>query len=492
MKAKTLFDIIPINTILQVWGDLELCEVRSLQIDSRKIGPGDAFIALRGTSSDGHLHISAAIASGAVLIICEVMPAELKDGVVYVAVQDLRSSYGFLAHQFYGNPSERMTVVGVTGTNGKTTIATLCHQLFSALGFRCGLISTVANCIGDRWQASTHTTPDAISIASLMAEMRSDGCTHVFMEVSSHAIDQCRIAGIQFRAGIFSNITHDHLDYHKTFKAYIQAKKALFDQLPASAVAITNVDDKNGMVMVQNTRAKIIKYSLRGAGDHNARILADQLSGLHLRIDGREVIVKLTGAFNAANLLAVYAVAKDLGLEEVDILTGLSSISGPEGRMERVTATNQGIFGVVDYAHTPDALENVLQTLVKSKQPQAKLIAVFGCGGNRDKEKRPEMAKIAVRFADQVILTSDNPRFESPESILDDMEVGVADTLKMKVLRITDRRAAIKTAVTLAKKGDIILLAGKGHEKYQEINGEKFPFDDKAILAEYLGVDGQR
>jgi UDP-N-acetylmuramoyl-L-alanyl-D-glutamate--2,6-diaminopimelate ligase len=469
--------------LLQVAGS-SVTEVNSLQIDSREVKPGACFIAVRGTVSDGHRFIDTAIANGAVAVVCETLPENINPAVEYIVVGDSAIAAGIMAHNFYGQVSEKLTLVGVTGTNGKTTIATLLFKLFSRLGYTCGLISTVQNQVGDSILPSTHTTPDAVHLNKLLGQMYESGCTHVFMEVSSHALHQHRVAGLQFAGGIFSNITHDHLDYHKTFDEYIKAKKSFFDFLPSSAFALSNADDKRGAVMLQNTRAKRYLYSLKTLADFRGKIIEDSLLGLEMLINDVEVHFRLIGSFNAYNLLAVYGAAVCLGENKQTVLEILSSLDGAEGRFDYMVSRKQRIVGIVDYAHTPDALLNVLATIKNLRKGTEKIIAVAGCGGNRDTTKRPEMAAVACNFADQVILTSDNPRYEDPEKIINDMEAGIPVTARKKCVSITDRKAAIKTAVMMAQSGDIILIAGKGHEKYQEIAGVKYDFDDKKILAE--------
>ena len=457
-------------------------EIASLQLDSRKVQPGDLFIAVRGNQADGHLYISTAIAAGAIAIVCEEIPPITPEGITFLQVQNAGEALGLLAHHFYGDPSNELTLVGVTGTNGKTTIATLLFKLFSSLGYHCGLISTVQNQIGETIIPSTHTTPDAIQLNSLLQKMRQEGCTHVFMECSSHAIHQHRIAGLQFAGAIFSNITHDHLDYHHSFDEYIRVKKRFFDHLNAQAFAISNADDKRGEVMLQNTRAKKLFYSLTRPADFKGKIFENALTGLVMLVNEVEVHFRLIGQFNAYNLLAVYGAACALGEDSQKVLTQLSAISGAEGRFDyQVSAT--GIIGIIDYAHTPDAVENVLTTIHQLKKGFEQVITVVGCGGDRDKTKRPLMAQIACKYSSWVILTSDNPRSENPEDILQDMQAGLEAADGRKYITVTDRKEAIKTAVGLAKAGDILLIAGKGHEKYQEIKGVKHPFDDKQVLA---------
>jgi UDP-N-acetylmuramoyl-L-alanyl-D-glutamate--2,6-diaminopimelate ligase len=458
--------------------------VNSIAIDSRLAKPGSCFIALKGTKSDGQAYIDAAIEKGATAIICESIPANATDGITYIEVENTAKAAGYISHNFFGEPSTRVKLVGVTGTNGKTTIATLLWKLFSGLGHTCGLISTVQNQVGDKVLEATHTTPDAVSINALLKQMVEAGCTHVFMECSSHAIHQYRIAGLQFAGALFTNITHDHLDYHKTFDEYIRVKKSWFDELPASAFAISNADDKRGAVMLQNCQAKKQFYSLKTMADFKGKILDNSLEGLHMTINDKEVYFRLIGEFNAYNLLAVYGAAVCLGEDKDKVLQVLSSLDGAEGRFDYRISKQDKITGIVDYAHTPDALLNVLATIKKLRRGHEKIITVVGCGGDRDKTKRPVMAEVACEYSDKVILTSDNPRSEDPLEILKDMEAGLTVTTKKKAISIADRKEAIKTAVSLADKDDIILVAGKGHEKYQDIKGVKYDFDDKQVLNE--------
>lgn len=458
-------------------------EVNALQFDSRKVTPQSLFIAIKGTLSDGHQFMATAIEKGAVVIVCEAMPATFDLQVTYVKVQNSAKALGIIAANFYQHPSKKLKLVGVTGTNGKTTVATLLYKLFRDLGYKAGLISTVENQINDQVIPSTHTTPDPIALNILLNEMLLKGCDYCFMEVSSHAIAQYRIEGLSFSGGIFTNITHDHLDFHITFDNYLKAKKAFFDGLEKSAFALTNADDKNGLVMLQNTKAHKKTYGLKSLTDFKAKIIENQFSGLHLDMDGEEVYFKLVGSFNASNLLAVYGAALLLEQDKTKVLTILSRLNGAEGRFDYIISPN-GIIGIVDYAHTPDAIENVLSTVDNIRSKSEQVITIVGCGGDRDKTKRPLMAKAACEWSDKVILTSDNPRSEEPDQIIKDMQVGVSPVHQKKVLSITDRREAIKTAVLLAKPGDIILLAGKGHEKYQDIKGVKSDFDDKKILNE--------
>ena len=466
-------------------------EITDVQIDSRKTGPGSLFIAIKGYGSDGHLFIDKAIANGAVAVICEVLPAAQADGVTYIQTKNSAEAAGVIAHNFYGQPSAGLKLVGVTGTNGKTTIATLLYKLFTCLGYNCGLLSTVENGINGRVVPSTHTTPDAVSLNALLRQMADEGCTHVFMEVSSHAVDQRRIAGLHFTGALFSNITHDHLDYHKTFDEYIKAKKAFFDALPSTAFAITNIDDKRGAVMLQNSAAKKYTYSLRTVADFKGKILENSLSGLVMNVNEQEVHFRLIGEFNAYNLLAVYGAAICLGEDKQSVLTCLSNTTGAEGRFDYLVSPKDRIIGIVDYAHTPDALLNVLATIKKLRSGYEQVITVVGCGGDRDREKRPVMGEVACEHSDKVIFTSDNPRSENPEAILSDMETGLNTAAKRKFVSIADRKQAIKTAINMAGEDDIVLIAGKGHEKYQEINGVKYHFDDKEVLLQMFDLLGK-
>lgn len=482
---KTLRDILYNVGIRAVHGNTDIT-VNAPAIDSRSVGPGDAFIAVKGVHTDGHQYIDKAIAQGAAAIICETMPEVLLDTVTYIQADNSAQASGIIAGNFYDNPSHKLQLVGVTGTNGKTTIATILFRLFSQLGYHCGLLSTVQNQIGDTVIPATHTTPDPISLNALLARMVEEGCLYAFMEVSSHAIHQQRVAGLKFAGGIFSNITHDHLDYHKTFDEYIRVKKAFFDNLPATAFALTNLDDKRGMVMLQNTKARKATYSLRTLADFKGKILENNLTGLIMQVGDTEVHFRLIGEFNAYNLLAVYGAAVLLGQDKATVLRALSNIQGAEGRFEYIVSAHDQIIAIVDYAHTPDALKNVLATIKNLRKGHEQVITVVGCGGDRDTAKRPVMAAVATDASDRVIFTSDNPRSEDPEAIIREMEAGVPVHQKKRVLSITDRREAIKTAVTLAGKEDIILVAGKGHEKYQEIKGVKHPFDDKQVLEEVM------
>ena len=478
-----LKDLLYKVNIKSVTGNTSLT-IKSLQTDSRKTTPGTCFIAIKGHSSDGHDFIEKAIEMGAIAIVCETMPSKITEGITYVSVLNSAVAAGIMSHHFYKEPSLKMKVVGVTGTNGKTTIATLLFKLYRGLGYKCGLISTVQNQITEEVISSTHTTPDAISLNSLLSKMVNEGCQFVFMECSSHAIDQHRIAGIEFSAAVFSNITHDHLDYHKTFDEYIRVKKSWFDGLSKNSIAISNADDKRGSVMLQITSAKKYFYSLKTLADFKGKILENGLTGLHMNVNDMEVYFKLIGEFNAYNLLAVFAVAICLGEEKNKVLQIMSTLTGAEGRFDYIISENEKLVGIVDYAHTPDALLNVLVTIKNLRQGEKKIITVVGCGGNRDTTKRPLMAEVACQYSDKVILTSDNPRYEDPQEILKQMEVGVNVVTRKKCITIADRREAIKTAVSLSDKEDIILVAGKGHEKYQEIKGVKYEFDDKKVLDE--------
>ncbi|SDD22665.1 UDP-N-acetylmuramoyl-L-alanyl-D-glutamate--2,6-diaminopimelate ligase [Niabella drilacis] len=471
------------KTPLQAVQGSTAVDVNAVAIDSRNIKPGAVFVAVRG-GSDGHRFIDNAVQNGAVAVVCETLPEQRSPGVVYVQVADSAAAAGIIAHNFYGQPSARLKLVGVTGTNGKTTIATLLYQLFSSLGFACGLISTVQNRIGAATLEATHTTPDPVSLNALLGRMVEEGCDYAFMEVSSHAIHQHRIGGLQFAGALFSNITHDHLDYHKTFDEYIRVKKSFFDQLPKEAFALTNVDDRRGMVMVQNTRASVKTYSLRTTSDFKGKILDNSIMGLHMMVDEQEVHFRLIGEFNAYNLLAVYGAAVCLGEDKVAVLQALSVLNGAAGRFEYLISPRSNVIGIVDYAHTPDALLNVLATIKKLRKGFEQIITVVGCGGNRDRTKRPVMAEVACEYSDKVIFTSDNPRNEDPQEIIKDMEAGVPAGSRRKCLSITDRREAIKTAISLASPSDIVLVAGKGHETYQEASGVRTHFDDREVLRE--------
>lgn len=481
-----LQDILYKVSIRSVAGSTNV-EVNDVQIDSRKVKKGCVFIAVKGTAADGHQFIDKAIESGAVVVVGETIPSK-KEGIVYVEVENSAAAAGYIAHNFFGQPSEKMKLAGVTGTNGKTTIATLLYKLFTSLGYKCGLLSTVENRIGDTVMPATHTTPDAVSLNSTLKQMMEEGCSHVFMEASSHAIQQHRITGLQFAGGIFSNITHDHLDYHKTFDEYIRVKKSFFDSLPSSAFAISNADDKRGVVMLQNTNAKKYFYSLKTVAEFKGKILENNLTGLVMTVNEQEVHFRLIGEFNAYNLLAVYGAALCLNEDKQEVLRCLSGLSGAEGRFDYMVSPKEKIIAIVDYAHTPDALLNVLATIKKLKRGLEQVITVVGCGGDREKTKRPVMAEVACEHSDKVIFTSDNPRSEDPIQIIKDMEAGVGIAARRKYISIADRREAIKTAINLANKEDIILIAGKGHEKYQEIKGVKNHFDDKEEVKKVFEV----
>ena len=461
-------------------------EITGVNIDSRKIKDGHLFVAMKGTQVDGHKFIGKAIESGAKAILCEDMPQEKNDGVCYIQVASTEDAVGKVATLFFGDPSKHLKLVGVTGTNGKTTIATLLYNMFRKFGYKVGLLSTVCNYIDDREVPADHTTPDPIELNELLSEMVKAGCEYAFMECSSHAIHQKRIGGLKFAGGIFTNLTRDHLDYHKTFENYRNAKKAFFDGLPKTAFAITNADDRNGMVMVQNTKATIKTYSTRQMADFRARIIEMHFAGMYLDIDGHEVGVQFIGKFNVSNLLAVYAAARMLGMQPEDILVAMSTLHSVSGRLEPIQSPD-GFTAIVDYAHTPDALENVLNAIHEVLNGKGKVITVCGAGGNRDKGKRPLMAQEAVRQSDRVIITSDNPRFEEPQDIINDMIAGLNKEQLKKVITIVDRKEAIKTACMMAQKSDVILVAGKGHENYQEIKGVKHHFDDKEVLHEIFG-----
>jgi len=466
-------------------------EIADVQIDSRKIAKGSLFIAVKGVGVDGHRFIRAAIESGAVAVVCEELPSIMNEEVVYVQTENSAAAAGHIAHNFFDRPSEKMKVVGVTGTNGKTTVATLLYKLFTSLGFKCGLLSTVENRVANNVVSATHTTPDAISLNVLLKQMADEGCSHVFMEASSHAIHQHRITGLHFAGGIFTNITHDHLDYHKTFDEYIRVKKSFFDGLPSTAFAISNADDKRGMVMLQNTNAKKYYYSLKTVADFKGKILDNGLTGLVMTVNEQEVHFRLIGEFNAYNLLAVYGTAACMAQDKQEVLRCLSELAGAEGRFDYIVSATDKIIAIVDYAHTPDALLNVLGTIKKLKKGFEKIITVAGCGGDRDKTKRPVMAQVACEHSDKVIFTSDNPRSEDPAQIIKDMEAGVSTAARRKYISIIDRKEAIKTAISLAGKEDIVLVAGKGHEKYQEIKGDRKHFDDKEVVREMFEMLGR-
>lgn len=478
-----------LNTIptITIKGDVEK-PIVSIKDDSRKVQQGDVFVAIKGTQTDSHQYISQVIAQGATAIVCEVLPQNILPQITYIQVSSSTQALGIMAHHFYGDCTQRLKLIGVTGTNGKTTIATLLHQLFTALGYACGLISTIENKIINDTVSSTHTTPDILQLNLLIQKMYDAGCQYVFMECSSHAIDQNRIAGLQFAGAIFTNLTHDHLDYHHSFDNYIKAKKKFFDNLSKTAFAVTNIDDKNGKVMVQNCVAQVHTYSLKANSHFKAKILYNGIEGLHLNIQGKEVQCRISGEFNAYNLLAVYATAVLLGQEAEQILLVLSNLVGARGRMEVLVSPKQKIMAIVDYAHTPDALENVLSNIQKMSNNDERMITVVGCGGNRDKTKRPVMGKIACKWSNQVIFTSDNPRSENPYTILEEMQTDLQVSDKKKVLVIDDRDMAIKTALTMATQNTIVLIAGKGHENYQIVGSQTLHFDDKQTILKYFKI----
>jgi len=479
-----LKDILYKVSLTSSYGDMSV-DVKGICFDSRKVKPGFLFIAVKGTQSDGHEYIEKAIELGATAVVCEKLPDPVSDKITFVSVKNSGQALGIIASNFFGNPSEKMKLTGVTGTNGKTTVATLLFKLFGALGHRSGLISTVENRIVDQVVPSTHTTPDPIQLNELLKRMLDEKCSHVFMEVSSHAIDQERIAGLKFVGALFTNITHDHLDYHLTFENYIKAKKKYFDELASDAFALVNADDKRGMVMMQNTRATKYSFGLKKMVDFKGKIITNSIEGLELELGGKTVWFKLIGDFNAYNLLAAYGAAVLLGEDSEEVLIKLSSLKGAVGRFELVLPGSKKI-AIVDYAHTPDALKNVLETIAQFRSGNEQVITVVGCGGNRDRTKRPLMASIACRLSDKVVLTSDNPRDEDPMDIIKEMQTGVMPTEARKTLIIADREEAIKTACMMAKEKDIILVAGKGHETYQEIKGIKHPFDDREVVERML------
>ena len=479
MKLK---DLLYKTQILDIVGSTRQ-DINSLCFDSRKVQPGDAFIAVAGVAADGHEFILKAIENGAVAIVCEELPIDKKEEVTYIKVKNSSIALGTLAANFYDNPTEKLQLIGITGTNGKTTTSTLLYELSEKLGFPAALISTINIIIHNQEIPSTHTTPDIIEINRILAEAVEKGCAYAFMEVSSHGIHQNRIAGLNFAGGAFTNITHDHLDYHKTFKNYIEAKKMFFDNLSKDAFSLTNIDDKNGWVMLQNTASKKYSFALKASADFKGKVIENQFHGMLLQFNGKEFWTTLVGAFNASNLLLVYGVANLLGWTEEEVLTKMSELKNVEGRFETFTSKD-GIITIVDYAHTPDALKNVISTIQDIRTRNEKLYVLSGCGGDRDKNKRPEMAKVVTSHAEQAILTSDNPRTENPEDILKDMEKGVQPQHYNKYLKISDRKEAIKTAFKLAQKGDIILITGKVHETYQEIHGVKYPYDDMQIAIE--------
>ena len=484
MKLNELLKNVEVTTLE---GSAEV-GITAVDIDSRQVKEGHLFVAIKGTQTDGHQYIPKAIEQGAAAILCEEMPAERKEGVSYVQVPSTETAIGPVATTFYGDPTSKLTLVGVTGTNGKTTIATLLYNMFRKLGYKCGLLSTVCNFIEDEAVPASHTTPDPIELNSLLARMVAAVCQYAFMECSSHAIAQQRIGGLRFAGGIFTNLTRDHLDYHKTVENYRDAKKAFFDMLPKGAFAITNADDKNGLYMVQNTKAQVKTYSIRTMADFKARIVECHFEGMYLEVDGHEVGVQFIGKFNVSNLLAVYGAAVMLGQKPEDVLLVLSTLKSVAGRLEPIHSP-EGYTAVVDYAHTPDALENVLKAIHEVLDGKdGKIITVCGAGGNRDKGKRPLMAQEAVKQSDRVIITSDNPRFEEPQDIINDMLAGLDQKQMKKVISIVDRKEAIRTACMMAEKGDVILIAGKGHEDYQEVKGVKHHFDDREVVREIFEV----
>ena len=479
-----LKDILYKVAIEAVKGSTEIA-VNKIEFDSRKIQENDVFVAIRGTVSNGHDFIEKAINLGAVVIVCDTLPEVIITGITYIQVKDTNSALAFIASNYYDNPSSKLRLVGITGTNGKTTIASLLYQLFKKAGYKVGLLSTVKIMVNDVEHKATHTTPDSLTINYFLNEMIEIGCDYCFMEVSSHGVHQKRTEGLQFEGGVFTNLSHDHLDYHPTFAEYRDVKKSFFDHLPKSAFALTNVDDKNGAVMLQNTNARKLTYALKSYANYKAQILENQLSGLLLKINENEVWVKLIGTFNAYNLLAIYGTAVELGLESLEVLRLLSELESVSGRFQFIVS-NDKITAIVDYAHTPDALENVLKTINDIRTKNEQLITVVGCGGDRDKTKRPIMANIATQMSDKVIITSDNPRTENPSTIIAEMEAGVEPQNFKKSLSIEDRKQAIKTACQLANANDIILIAGKGHETYQEIQGVRHDFDDMKMVKEFL------
>jgi len=480
-----LRDILYKTSIEAVSGPTDIA-VNKMEFDSRAVQPGDAFVAIRGTQSDGHAYIDKAISLGAVVVVCEAMPEDLSENITYIQVKSASAALATMAANYFGNPSRSLKLVGITGTNGKTTIATLLYQLFKNAGYKTGLLSTVKVMVADTEYPATHTTPDSLTINRYLREMADAGVDFCFMEVSSHGIHQHRSTGLEFAGGIFTNLSHDHLDYHNSFAEYRDVKKRFFDELPKGSFALVNVDDKNGLVMLQNTMAKKLTYALKTYADYKAQILENQLSGLLLKINEQEVWVKLIGKFNAYNLLAIYAAAVNLGLESQEVLRLMSELESVSGRFQFIVS-NSNITAIVDYAHTPDALENVLKTIENIRTRNEQLITVVGCGGDRDKTKRPVMANIASTISDRAIFTSDNPRSEDPVDIIEDMEKGVEAQNYKKTVAMVDRQAAIKLACQLAQPNDIILIAGKGHETYQEIKGVKYDFDDMKIVKEILG-----
>ena len=481
---KKLSDLLYKVSIEKLIGNVG-SSIKNISFDSRKIESGYIFFAIKGYDLDGHKYIPQAIIQGASVVVCEELPEELSDYVTYVQVKNSSIALGIVASNFYDNPSEKLTLAGITGTNGKTTTTTLLYNLFTQLGFRCALLSTIENRISDKVLNSNHTTPDPITINQLLAQAVDEGCQYAFMEVSSHGIHQNRLAGLTFKIGAFTNITHDHLDYHQTFSNYIAAKKKFFDELPKTAIAITNMDDKNGLIMLQNTNAKKVTYSLKSNSEYKGKIIENRLDGMLLQFNNQEFWTVLAGKFNAYNELLAYTIASELGFDSLGIVTALSKLQRVKGRFETYVSDDKKYI-IVDYAHTPDALQNILEAINLSRTRNEKLITVFGCGGHRDKEKRPKMGNIATRLSDLAIITSDNPRDENPDEIIQEIETGIEPQNTNKYLSITDRKQAIRTAIKMAAPKDIILIAGKGHENYQEINGKHFPFDDMKIAKELL------
>lgn len=479
-----LKDILYKVSLTSTYGNMD-ADVAGVCFDSRHARPGFLFVAVKGTLSDGHEFITKAVTGGVTVVVCEKLPETINEAITYVSVKNSAQALGIIASNFFGNPSEKLKLVGVTGTNGKTTVATLLYKLFNALGHKSGLLSTVENRIVEEVIPSTHTTPDPVQLNELLTRMVNAGCSHAFIEVSSHAVDQDRVAGLKFAGGIFTNITHDHLDYHKTFENYIKAKKKFFDELSSEAFALVNADDKRGMVMLQNTKARKLSFGLKRMVDFKGKIITNSIEGLELEIGGKNVWFKLIGDFNAYNLLAVYGAAVSLGEDSDSVLTTLSALRGAVGRFELVMPGSK-VTAIVDYAHTPDALKNVLETIAQFRTGNEQVITVVGCGGNRDKTKRPLMASIACKLSDKVVLTSDNPRDEDPMEIIKEMQTGILPTEARKTLVMEDREEAIKTACMMAKEHDIILIAGKGHETYQEIKGVKHPFDDREVVERML------
>ncbi|MBK6644080.1 MAG: UDP-N-acetylmuramoyl-L-alanyl-D-glutamate--2,6-diaminopimelate ligase [Bacteroidetes bacterium] len=483
---KVLKDILYKAGLQEILGTTSV-EVNSVKFSSREVEKGCLFVAVRGTVTDGHEFIQQAVDAGAAAIVCEAFPKMIRQGVTYVRVSDSAVALSVICGNFFDNPSAKLKLIGITGTNGKTTTATLLFHLFRRLGYRCGLISTVQNQVNEEVLPATHTTPDPVKLNGLLYMMVRENCDYCFMEVSSHAVAQHRIAGLTFRGGIFTNITHDHLDYHKTFDEYIRAKKGFFDMLGEDAFALYNADDKNGKIMVQNCKAQKQSFALKSMADFRTRVIENSFGGLLLNIDNNEVLCRLIGSFNAYNITGIYGAAILLGEEKLNVLTGISSLTPVEGRFEYIVSESK-VIGIVDYAHTPDALQNVLSTIGDIRTRNEKVITVVGCGGDRDAAKRPLMAKIACEMSDKVILTSDNPRSEEPEKIIEEMKTGVQPQHYKKVLSVTDRREALRVACSLAAPGDIILVAGKGHEKYQDIKGVKHPFDDKQVLEDSFKI----